>query len=359
MYGNLQKNSDLLIQSFAYSPSSFLELTSYLIPYSLSMGLPFGFSLAILFSLGRMASNREILALGSHGVGLTKWARPVFLLSLLLSIISTFSHLEWGPENRARFDVRQKEIIWSNINSLLVQKGQLEFDVNADDTTPGLGGIGDLADDDISKISISVANILKDEWHNVRIMLKQTDGTICRILHAGEASVRRSDDKTNLILDLRDVDVEPGFNRDEDRNNRSSLYVSFSRWKNPVLINLIESNHTESFNLKRTTLLKLVDLLNEEKNQNTRKNIIAIISKGFALGFSPFFLCCFLLPIATQKTRWETMVTITWGIFVCLAYFAVGKLSSNLISNYSFNFLGWWVPNILCLFFGLYLMNKK
>ena len=172
LYGNLQKNSDLLIQSFAYSPASFLELTSYLIPYSLSMGLPFGFSLAILFSLGRMASNQEILALGSHGVGLTKWARPVFLLSILLSIISVFSHLEWGPKNRALFDERQKEIIWSNLNSLLLQKGHIELNVNSNDPKTSIRGIGELVDDDISRISISVGEILTDTWQNVRIVLK-------------------------------------------------------------------------------------------------------------------------------------------------------------------------------------------
>ena len=358
LYGNLQKNSDLLIQSFAYSPSSFLELTTYLIPYSLSMGLPFGFSLAILFSLGRMASNREILALGSHGVGLTKWARPVFLLSLLLSIISTFSHLEWGPENRALFDERQKEIVWSNLNLLLLQKGQIELDLNSKHTQNGIRGIGELVDEDISKISISVGNVFSDTWQNVRILLKYDDGTISNILHAGEATATRSADRANLILNLRDLDVEPGFSGHKDQGNRSSLFISFKKWKNPVIINLLQTNQSDHLNYKRMKMSELLTASDKANSTDVKSQIRVIIHKGIALGFSPFFLCCFLLPISAQKGKQETMVNITTGIVVCISYFGVGKLCSNILTSYGIGFAGWWVPNLLCLFLGIYLMRN-
>jgi len=358
LYGNLQKNSDLLIQSFAYSPASFLELTSYLIPYSLSMGLPFGFSLAILFSLGRMASNQEILALGSHGVGLTIWARPVFLLSILLSIISVFSHLEWGPKNRALFDERQKEIIWSNLNSLLLQKGQIELNVNSNDPKTSIRGIGELVDEDISKISISVGNIFADTWQNVRIVLKHDDDTISSILHAGEATATISADRADLLLNLRDLDVEPGFSGYKNQGNRSSMFISFKKWKNPVSINLLQTNQPNKLNFKRMNLAELLTAQDKANRTDEESQIRVIIHKGFALGLSPFFLCCLLLPISAQKGKQETMINITVGIFVCIAYFGVGESCSKILSNYGIAFVGWWVPNLICLLFGITLMRN-
>lgn len=358
LYGNLQKHGDLLIQSFTFSPTSFLELTGYLIPYSLSMGLPFGFALAILFSLGRMASQGEILALSSHGVGLLQWAFPVFFLALCLSIISTIAQVDWGPKNRTLFDARQKEIVWSNLNLLLLQKGQVEFAVSSKGTNQGLEGIGELADEEISKISISVGNIQNDIWKNVRIVMKQDDGSISSVLHAGTATTARSDDKRNLILNLTDVDVEPGFNEKRSSNNRSSFFVSFRKWKYPIVVNLFQSNQNLKNTWKRMGLLELISVLGETKDTATKKEVKAIISKSFALGLSPFCLCFFLLPIASQKGRGETMVNMTWGILVCLGYFGLGQLSFNLLSNLSFAYFGWWVPNLVCLVLGFILMRR-
>ncbi|MDG1139326.1 MAG: LptF/LptG family permease [Opitutales bacterium] len=358
LYGNLQKHGDLLIQSFTFSPTSFVELIGYLIPYSLSMGLPFGFALAILFSLGRMASQGEIVALNSHGVGLLQWALPVFFLAFCLSIVSTFAQVDWAPKNRTLFDARQKEIVWSNLNHLLLQKGQVEFEVDSKGATPGLEGIGQLADEGISKISISVGKIQSDVWKNVRIVMKQDDGAISSVLHAGEATTTRSDDQRNLILNLTDVDVEPGFSEERKSNNRSSFFVSFRKWKYPIVINLFSSHQTLKNTWKRMGLLELITVLGETKDTATKKEVKTIISKGFALGLSPFFLCFFLLPIASQKGKRETMINMTCGIFVCLGYFGLGQLSFNLLSNLSFAYFGWWIPNLVSLLLGLIFIKR-
>ena len=60
LYGNLQKHGEVLIQSLSFSLWTVLELSVHLIPYSLSMGLLFGFALAILFSVARCSSYRLI-----------------------------------------------------------------------------------------------------------------------------------------------------------------------------------------------------------------------------------------------------------------------------------------------------------
>ena len=111
LYGNLQKHGEVLIQSLSFSLWTVLELSVHLIPYSLSMGLPFGFALAILFCVGRWSSDREILSLRSHGLSILQWSVPVFLLSFLLSLVSVYASVDWGPLNRAKFDDLKKEIV--------------------------------------------------------------------------------------------------------------------------------------------------------------------------------------------------------------------------------------------------------
>ena len=78
LYGNLVKHDEYLLQAMSVSPTSFLQLSSLLIPYALSFALPFGFILALLLCYGKWASSNEILALRSLGKGIFSWGIPGF-----------------------------------------------------------------------------------------------------------------------------------------------------------------------------------------------------------------------------------------------------------------------------------------
>ena len=53
LYGNALRSHERLFQALSLSPYLFLELIGFLVPYSLTYGLPFGFALAVLFCFGR------------------------------------------------------------------------------------------------------------------------------------------------------------------------------------------------------------------------------------------------------------------------------------------------------------------
>ena len=86
--------------------------------------------------------------------------------------------------------------------------------------------------------------------------------------------------------------------------------------------------------------------------------VSCLLHKEIALGFSPLFLCVFLLPVAAKQGRSETMMNLLIGLSFCLTYFLIGSLSANFLSDSSFGFLSWWYPNILCLLVGCYLIVK-
>jgi len=64
------------------------------------------------------------------------------------------------------------------------------------------------------------------------------------------------------------------------------------------------------------------------------------------------------VPLAAKKGRKETMVNLGVGIFVCLLYYGLGFFCSSLTGANAFNFLGWWIPNLLCFVLGIcFLLN--
>ena len=164
LYGNLQKHDELLVQTIGLNFGSVIEIVVLLIPYALSMGLPFGFALALLFCIGRWASDREILALRTLGMNIWQWSWPIILLSVLLSLLATYASLQWSPVNRAKFEQRKKEIVLSNLKMLLEKDEQITFPLNSDEDKSQFSGFANLDQDNLSFISISVSEIQAGDW---------------------------------------------------------------------------------------------------------------------------------------------------------------------------------------------------
>ena len=94
LYANLTKYDEALLQALSSSPSALIELISLLLPYALSMGLPFGFSLAVLFCVGRWASDNELTA--SIPLELTLQVEiTIYGLSLVICLICCGASLIW------------------------------------------------------------------------------------------------------------------------------------------------------------------------------------------------------------------------------------------------------------------------
>ncbi len=72
------------------SISVVFELLGYLVPHYLGVALPAALFLGLLFGFNRLSKNSEIDALLASGVSLHRMARPVILLSALLTLIAVF-----------------------------------------------------------------------------------------------------------------------------------------------------------------------------------------------------------------------------------------------------------------------------
>jgi len=358
LYGNALRSHERLFQALSLSPYLFLELIGFLVPYSLTYGLPFGFALAVLFCFGRLSSDKEILALRSLGLGIWEWGKPVFVLSVLLSAFTLYANLQWGPTNRAKFDRKKEEVLWTNLHAVLEQEGEIEFNVGRDLNDESGKSLRSLAGGNLSKVSISVGEVGEKEWSKLRILLFGEEDELQSIVHARRGIVRRSEVDARLVLDLRDVDVESGDADSDSKNWSSDLYVSFESWIKPVVLDLSVKDDPQ--NLKRMGLKDLWEVANLNSTGDRQKQVEAqtLLQKSTALGLSPFFLSFILLPLATLKGRKESFGNMSLGVFVAVAYFGLGNLLTNLFANQFIACLGWWVPNLVCLFLGLFLILR-
>jgi len=348
LYGNLVKHDEYLLQAMAVSPYAFLELSSLLIPYALSFALPFGFMLALLLCYGRWASNNEILALRSLGQGIFSWGGPCFFLSLVVSLFSLYTFLQWGPVSRAEFDQKKMAIFWSNINSLLETEKEIEFDLGEDSGNFTNQNLGTLSSEPIRKVSLSVGSIIGKKWHNLRILLLGEQGELLRIINSKSARIESSLNNSQLFLYLKNVDLESA-----QVHGKNNLFVSFEKWSKPLVFDLNSKNNF--LNIKRVGFFKLLELSRVENEKKNEAKVL--VQKGFALGTSSFFLSLILLPLSITKGRKESISNLAMGICLSLLYYA----SLTILEDFSIihsNSFYLWIPNVVCFIIGSYLLYK-
>ena len=68
--------------------SQMLEIFVYILPAFFEVTVPMSFLLALLWGLGRLATDREIIALKSCGIGLAQIATPIWTLATVLLCIT-------------------------------------------------------------------------------------------------------------------------------------------------------------------------------------------------------------------------------------------------------------------------------
>ena len=93
-----------LVVNKGVSVLSILKMLFFVLPSFFEVTVPMAFLLAILWGLGRLSTDREVIALKSCGIGLLQMARPLSLLTVVLLGSSFFLTLYVRPWSNAGLD---------------------------------------------------------------------------------------------------------------------------------------------------------------------------------------------------------------------------------------------------------------
>ena len=355
LYGNLTRYEDVFIKAVEQDSTQVLHLCVLLVPYALSMAIPFGFTVSLALVLGNWASNREILALSALGASPRSLLWPFCLFSIFLSCLTIFATLQWGPLNRGEFDKLREKILWENFSVLLIEDGEISFDIDSRTDSKTSQSFAALTSEgvgeQVSRVSLSVGEFTDNTWRNLRITLFDHENRIQMVLNSGKTIVTKSVEEGLLILDLYDVDLEPVNRGRNFFRGGSDLFLNIAHWREPLVI---EIGDGEKKNLKRMSFSELTEVVKNSDNESEKIKANSILHKNAALGLSPFFVCLLLLPLTTKSARRETVHNLLIGIIISFSYYMLGTVTYNFFEKYSWNYIAWWSPNIfflLCIVF--------
>lgn len=354
---NLLRHEDSVFWILRKSNQSLLGFILLLVPYALSMAIPFGFAVALSYLLGKWSSGREILALNSLGVGNVRLSLPIITFSLLISVLSLFSALQWGPINRAYFDSLRDDLAWENVSIILERDGELTFNLNGADnesTALSIFNIAGVDGFDAKKITLSVAKTNHYLWKNLRICLYGASDQPKLVLNALEARIQRDLERGLLRLYPQNVDIESIDDEENFYFGLDSTFVSFRKLSEPLEFKIGEGKRK---NIKRLGFFELLDVANETADPIRSKQARDILGKNTALGFSPLFISFLILPFSIKFGRRDSFNSLVFGILICITYFVLGTVFSNLYVESKYSSYVWWGINIL--FLGCLLIKSR
>ncbi|MBC7368814.1 MAG: LptF/LptG family permease [Undibacterium sp.] len=122
MLGNLIRDLVPYLLSGQLPVATFARLVWMLVPAVAIYALPMGMLTGVLLTLGRLSADSEITAMRTAGLGLSRIARPVFILGSFGTALGLYVNFESMPHARVQYHKELDDAVRANPLSFIVPK---------------------------------------------------------------------------------------------------------------------------------------------------------------------------------------------------------------------------------------------
>jgi LPS export ABC transporter permease LptF len=319
-----------------------LTFIAYIIPFSLTFTIPWGFLTAVLLVFGRLSAENELIALRSNGVSVPRVCMPIFFCSVLCVGICFWINIEVAPRAENQMKVALYDIATSNPIAMF--------------------GSDQIIDQFPGKL-IYVEKKSGTKLENILMYDLNDRGQLMTVVHAKTGELLTDlQGKQQIILRLEDAQYEQ---RDSQRPDQLMLiHPGIVIKQNDFAISLTqlyEKNEAERrHGLSQLTLAELNALRSDASLTPAQVSALKTeTNKRFAFSLSSFAFCLIAVPLAITAHRKETSVGFLFSLLVATIYFfftvMVGWVRSNPRAHPE---LLVWLPNIVFISLGVYLFYR-
>jgi len=310
------------------------------LPSALGFSIPVSIITSALLTFGRLSANGEITAMKSSGIRMLQIIQQPVIYALLCTALCLYLNSEIIPTTyHARREALRQ--LGAETPLQLIEEGRFIRDF------PGYTFyFGSKKDQTISDV----------------IIYQHEKGHPSRTIRAKNGTVRTSEDKTSLLIDLFDVRIDPFY---EDRPGPGTC----SQF--PLIINIDRLGGEPQTVKKKSdmTILELQDALDNaralypeldpEKLEWQKASLQVELHKRIVLSLSCLAFVLLGVPLATKTQRKESTIGI--GISLALVFFFyLFVIIAESLSKHP----GWqphlivWIPPVLAMSLGSYLIRR-
>ena len=321
-----------------------LTFIAYIIPFSLTFTIPWGFLTAVLLVFGRLSADNELIALRSNGVSVPRICVPVFILSVLCVGLCFWINVDVAPKAEDQMKAALFHIATSNPIALFGSDSIIK-------NFPGY----------LIYVERKEGTKLDDV-----LMYKVNDrGQPTMSVQAKHGELMTDlGGEPQIILRLMDARY---VQRDSVKPDNANLIQDGIHFAESDLAISLEDLYEKNTKQRRTSQMTLAELLKTQLDKTLDAQKLSVIrtetNKRFSLSLASFAFCLIAVPLAITAHRKETSVGFLFSLLVAFVYFFFIVMVDWVNNDPRYHpELLIWLPNVVFIALGsvlFYRMSRK
>ncbi len=325
-----------------------ISFIAYILPFSLTFTIPWGFLTAVLLVFGKMSAEHELIALRASGVSIPRASASVVLLSLVCVGICLWINVDVAP----RAQIKMKDALY-NIA-----------------TSNPLAMFGsDRVIEDFPGRKIYVERNEGAQLFNLLVYETNDVFEPVTVVHAQRGLIEPDRENKRLLLHIYDGRFEQ---RDENApEDLMKIRQGITMKESTLTISLVElyEKNKKRKGIGSLTAGELLDRLEHDDkgteqraDREVRKELSSLkteVNKRFSVSLASFAFALIGVPLAITAHRKETSAGFLLSLIVAFVYFFFIIIADTLRTSPSLHpELLIWVPNVLFISLGAWLFYR-
>jgi lipopolysaccharide export system permease protein len=325
-----------------------VSFVAYILPFSLTFTIPWGFLTAVLLVFGKMSAENELIALRTSGVSIGRICLPVLFLALVCVGLCLWINVEVAPRAQVKMKDALYEIVTNNPLAMFDSDKVIE-------EFPG------------QKIYVERSHGAKLE--NLHVYQMNDDDDAMQVVFAKRGRIETDRAQKQLLLHIYD-------GRLEQRNAEApNEFLKINRATMDEATFAISLKELYEKNKKRKgmgsmTVGELLDRLETdngtsltERDAKTlaaqRSSAKTEIQKRFSFSLASLAFGLIAVPLAITAHRKETSIGFLLSLIVAFVYFLFIIIADTVKERPEFRpELLVWLPNVLFIALGLGMFSR-
>ena len=311
-----------------------LSFIAYIIPFSLTFTIPWGFLTAVLLIFGRLSAENELIALRSNGIGIPRAALPALALSLVCVGICFWINVDVAPKAQAQMKAALYNIATSNPIAMF--------------------GSDQVIDEFPGRL-IYVEKKNGTELQNILMYELNEQGAPISVVHARQGELQADLKDQQILLRLNDARYEQRDSQRPDDLMKIRQGITMQKIDLPISLKELYERNKKRQGLNTMTLSELMSTNGPEQSVALKTEV----NKRFSFSLASFAFCLIAVPLAITAHRKETSVGFFFSLIVAFVYFFIIIMVDTVRNNPRFHpEILIWMPNIIFISLGGYLFYR-
>jgi lipopolysaccharide export system permease protein len=311
-----------------------LSFIGYIIPFSLTFTIPWGFLTAVLLVLGKMSAENELIALRSHGVSVPRACLSVFAVAVACCATCLWINTTVAPRAQEKMKSALFSIATSNPIAMFGSDQVIE-------EFPG------------KKIYVEKKH--GNELDNLLMYDIGDDGEPMKVVYARKGKLETDLQNKQVLLRITDARFEQRDDNEPSDLTKIRQGITMEQAVLPISLKEIYEKNKKRRGLSQMTLNELLKSEDSLRNGAARTEI----SKRFSFSFASLAFALVGIPLAITAHRRETSIGMMFSLVVAFAYFLFIIVADTVRENpAAYPHLLMWLPNVLFMGLGVVLLRR-